>query len=84
MSTTSHLLGSSVRVKWRPITTAPLGRTILICDAHDRIVKAGTVILARDSGPSSERLVIASGYPVTPLAHWTHWAAMPPPPGGTA
>lgn len=81
MSDTSHLPGaSSVIVEWRPIDTAPLGRMILICDAYDRRVHHGTIILALDSDPSSERLVFAPGYPVTSMALWTHWADFPPPP----
>lgn len=69
-----------VRVEWRPIDTAPLNRTILICDAHDQRVTHGTIILELDNDPSSERLVLAPGHPVTSVAWWTHWADFPPPP----
>lgn len=81
MSAASHRPGARrVVVEWRPIGTAPLNRTILICDAHDQHVTHGTIILALDSDPSSERLVLAPGYPVTAMAWWTHWADFPPPP----
>jgi len=61
----------SVTVEWRPIETAPLNRAILICDAQDRRVHHGTIILELDIDPSSERRAVAPKYPVA-MKWWAH------------
>ena len=58
---------------WHPIGTAPIGKRIFVADLIDRVCHIG--IAGYDLG--GRVIFVCPNIPVTPAAHWTHWAALP-------